>query len=232
MKKRIAAVSQSKSTKIHLLFTLLYIAVIYIPFMILVIASPYNVLNTSLSSIAWRHDGLAYIILYGVLTIPFLWYEISFYLKNDKRRKNALVWPLMAGCLLLGVGIIFPCRGGDFSTQLHCLFSQAGAVVLILAITGIIIRFCKNVIQNKKSIIVKISVFYGALIAFIGISFIGIGAIAIVEVGSSFIYMIILFSINFTLAEKSLGTQDNDSVQANTRDEWSIVENYCCSRAI
>ncbi|MCL2153618.1 MAG: hypothetical protein FWH57_11815, partial [Oscillospiraceae bacterium] len=93
-----------KATKFQLRLMMLYIVAVYIPFIIILLASPYNVFVTSLSKIAWRYDGLPLIILYGTLTIPFLLYEIHFYLKYNKRDKDALIRPLLAGCFILGVG--------------------------------------------------------------------------------------------------------------------------------
>ena len=203
---------QNQSIRRQLNFMILYVIAVYIPFIIGVITSPYNVLNTSLSKIAWTYDGLTWITLYGILTIPFLVYEIYFYLKFNKEKKDALVGPLLVGCLILGLGIVFPCRGSNFIIKMHCILSQGGAYLIILAITFIIIRYCKKLKADQKSSRTKIAILYGTIFVAIGTLYLLTGTPAILEVGSTFSFLVILYIVNRASSQEAMENYSQRSV--------------------
>ena len=189
-------VIQSKSTKYQLNFMLMYIITIYIPYLVLLLTSKYNIFNTSISSIAWKMDGLPFIILYGTLTIPFLLYEAYFFMRFNKKDKDALAGPLLAGCIMLGLGIVFPCRGSGFSTNMHCLFSQLGAIIMAVAITGVVRRYLRKQKGEGKRVNNKIALPYGAFLIIATAILLLKGTPAIWEVGSSLIFMSVFYLVN------------------------------------
>ena len=207
-----------KSDKYQLTFMILYIIFIYLPYYVMIIASPYDILTTSLSNIAWKLNGFPLIILYGTLTLPFLLFEIYFYLKFNKQKKDILKWSLISGCLLLGVGICFPNNGSWTLISLHCSFSEIGAGLTMLSITGIIIRYCKRHKEDKKSLITKIALVYGVFLIPVAATLILAGTPALFEVGSTFIFMIILYCFNVSSVREFLqeqGGNKSDSISAS-----------------
>jgi len=162
---------ETKSTKYELGFMALYIVLVYVPFALVMALSGYDVARTSLSALAWQHGGKVFIILYGTLTIPFLLFEIGFYLRFNRKRRDALLGPLIVGCVLLGVGMVFPFTGVDMSSHVHTWFILTGTVIVILAITGILI------------------------VAVVWVFFIA-GSVALLEIDASLIFMVVLYLVN------------------------------------
>jgi cation transport ATPase len=185
----------SKAATAQLLFMALYIALVYVPFALLVAISGYNVAHTSISEIAWQLGGKPMIIWYGVLTLPFLLFQIWFYLKYNRLQRDMLLLPLILGCVLLGIGIIFPFTGTGLVSQLHCYFAQAGGIIVILAITGVLIRHLRRH-PPSRGILALIIVAYVILVLAVGAIFLFVGSPALLEADSSLVFMIILYLIN------------------------------------
>jgi len=186
---------ETRTTKYELAFMALYIVFVYVPFALAMALSGYDVARTSLSAIAWQHGGKVFIILYGTLTIPFLLFQIGFYLKFNRKRRDALLIPLIAGCVLLGVGIVFPFTGVDISSHLHTLFIIIGTVIVILAVTGIIIRYVKRLKEEAHNYTV-IAILYGILIIAVASVFFIAGSVALLEIDASLIFMVVLYLVN------------------------------------
>jgi len=176
---------------------MLYMLAIYVPLIIRITTSPYDITRTSLSSIAWNYHDFPLLILYGILTLPFLLYEICFYMKYNKK-KDWLLIPLLVGWILLCLGIIFP-YNGELFIALHCDFSQVGSIILILAISVTVWRYCQKLRKCHKGRSTIITVFYGILLAATAALFILTGTSALLEVSSTFIYMVIFLLVNKSL---------------------------------
>ena len=84
-------------------------------------------------------------------------------------RRGTKQGPLIAGCVLLGVGIVFPFTGVDMSSHLHTLFILAGTVIVIL---------------------------YGILIIAVASVFFIAGSVALLEIDASLIFMVVLYLVN------------------------------------
>lgn len=208
VKARTSALPSGRSTKVQLNLMLLYIAVVYVPFLVFIITGKYDVVTTSISSIAWKLGGRPYIILYGTLTIPFLLYEAYFYMRFNRKDRDALALPLLIGCLILGIGIVFPDRGGDFSTQMHCRLSQLGSIILAVSITGVVRRYLKKRKGEGKRVNAKLALLYGAFLLVTAAILLLDGTTALWEAGSTVCFLVFLYIIN-RLSVKELGSNQD-----------------------
>jgi len=208
----------TKSAKYELAFMALYIVFVYVPFALVMALSGYDVVRTSLSAIAWQFGGKVFIILYGTLTVPFLLFEIGFYLKFNRKRRDALLGPLIAGCVLLGVGIVFPFTGVDMSSHLHTLFILTGTVIVILAITGALIRYVKHLKEESHSYVV-IAILYGILFIAVASVFFVAGSVALLEIDASLIFMVVLYLINrASIVDTPIGHSDEPPTTQSPSD--------------
>ena len=199
----------------------LYIVFVYVPFALIMALSGYDVVRTSLSAIAWQHGGKVFIILYGTLTIPFLLFQIGFYLRFNRKRRDALLVPLIAGCVLLGVGIVFPFTGVDMSSHLHTWFIMAGTVIVILAITGVLIRYVKRLKEESRSYTV-VAILYGILIVAVASVFFIAGSVALLEIDASLIFMVVLYLVNrSSIIDTPTGHSDEPSPTVQSPSDHS-----------
>ena len=121
-----------------------YIVVVYVPFVVALMLSGQSVWRLSLSRIAWQHGGLQWMVLFGVLTLPFMAYLVFFYWRvgQRSRAKNALVTVLLVGGAALFIGMLLPERTNDLVGRVHFYLEDISTVVVMLAVTGMVARFC------------------------------------------------------------------------------------------
>lgn len=177
-----------------------YIALVYVPFTVYVLTSDYDVVRVSISAIAWQRGNLPMIILYATLTLPFLLWQIAFFLSFNTLAKKALIGPLLVGCLALGTGIVFPSPPTGLASALHRTFSQIGAIMIIIAVTIVVVRLFANTRQARPGLTLSLAIVYGIATLSIAGLFIVIGSPAALEVGSSLFYMVCLFVVNLAQA--------------------------------
>jgi len=179
-----------------------YLVVIYVPFVITLMLSGQNVWRLSLSRIAWQHGGLYWMVLFGVLTLPFMLYLILFYLRVDRSRtKSILVTVLLLGGAALFIGMLLPERTNDLVGRIHFYLEDISTVVVMLAVTGMVAQYCLSgsVCQNARQRVRRIllGIGYGLFAVTAAAIFLIRGTSAMYEMGLSLGAMITLTLINW-----------------------------------
>ena len=197
-----------KSIKIKLSIMLIFIVAVYLPFFIYLMFR-YDTVNTTLSRIGWRHDGLKFLLIYIFLTVPSLIYQIFLFLNLSGKKSTLLKSLILAGALLIGIGALFPVRETSpaYSYFLHSILCQIGGVLSISAVTYMIILYCK---ENKDKV-KNVTILFGELFIIVVVTFGLLETAALFEVGSSFLFLVAMFVINgILLFEKE-------------KEKWNII---------
>ena len=75
----------SKNVKKRLNMMVAFLGIVYLPFLVS-LSARYDILNDSLSRIGWQLDGLKFLILYVLFTVPLLVSQITtFQIMTDKK---------------------------------------------------------------------------------------------------------------------------------------------------
>jgi len=154
----------------------------------------YDTVHTTLSGIGWRQDGLAFLLIYILLTVPSLIYQIFLFLNLSGKNSKLLQSLILAGALLIGIGALFPVRETSpaYSYFLHSILCQIGGVLSIAAVTYMIILYCK---ENKEKV-KNVTILFGELFIIVVVTFCLLETAALFEVGSSFLFLVAMFVIN------------------------------------
>ena len=152
----------SRSRRNQLRFMAAYIVVAYVPFVIALILSGQDIWRVSLSRIAWQRGGLVWMILFGLLTLPFMLYLVLYYLRTQRRRiKTVLVTILLIAGAVLFVGMFLPDRNSDLLAHLHFYFEDNASLVVMLAITGMVVHYCIAGSSDQKVQRTALGIGYG-----------------------------------------------------------------------
>ncbi|MCL2882520.1 MAG: hypothetical protein FWF45_06520 [Coriobacteriia bacterium] len=183
--------------KYHLRFMAAYIIVVYVPFAVALMLSGQNVGQVSLSRIAWQHGGMTWMILFGLLTLPFMLYLVYYYVRADRRRaKTILVTILLVAGVILFMGMFLPDRGSDLLAHLHFYFEDNASLVVMLAITGMVAHYCATGGSDQRTQRISLGVGYGLFAAAACSVYLMRVTCAAFEVGLSLGAMVTLCLIN------------------------------------
>ena len=182
-----------KTIRFRLGAMFIFIVAVYLPFFI-VLTIKYDTTKISLSGIGWRESGLPFLLIYICLTVPALIYQIFLFLNLSDRKSKWLQALILAGGIMIAVGAVFPVRESSpaYSHFLHSTLCQAGGVLSILAVTFMMVLYGKT---NKEKI-QKVTILYGELFIIVATAFLLLETTAMLEVGVSLLFLIVMFIIN------------------------------------
>jgi len=170
-----------------------FFGVAYLPFLVF-LGSRYDILNDSLSRIGWQLGGLKFLLLYIVYTVPFMIYQIStFQIMSDKKTKLLQALIFVSG-ILITVGAIFPVKESSppYSHFLHSLLCQIGSGLSIIAVTYMVVLFCKRNRRNVKAA----AILYAQLLTIVAIGYLLLNTAALFEAGASLLFLIAVHLMN------------------------------------
>ena len=184
---------ETMNVKKRLNYIMAFLGVVYLPFLVF-LSSQYDILNDSLSRIGWQLGGLKFLLVYVVYTVPVMIYQIfTFHIMADKKTKllKALVF---TGGMLITVGAIFPVKetSPQYSHFLHSLLCQLGSGVTIIAITYMVVLFCKRNRQNVKAA----AILYAQLLTIVAIAYLLLNTAALFEAGASLLFLFAVHLMN------------------------------------
>lgn len=177
-------------------FMLGYSVFVYGSFVAALLASGQNPFHISLSSIAWQHDGLRWMIMFGTLTLPFILYQTLFFAHVSGGKPGILVKSAAFGCAVLAIGMFIPDPGLGTMSLLHDVFENTGSTVVMLAITGMVIQCCVTCTQISLAKRIGLGIVYGIFLVLVCATIITQGPIAMFEVGLSLGSMLVLCLID------------------------------------
>ncbi|MCL2782755.1 MAG: hypothetical protein FWD80_02090 [Propionibacteriaceae bacterium] len=176
-------------------FMLVYIIFIYAPFTVALLNSGHDVWRDSLSGIGWQHGGLRWFFGYGILALPFVTWQGLFNAKFNPDNRRLIVHPLIAGCVIIGVGMFFPDPGYGPSQWTHCAFDDTGSTIAMLAVTATVVQYCRSPKWAKRRR-VGLGLTYGACIPVVVWVIITQGPVAAFEVLLTLGSMLALYFVN------------------------------------
>lgn len=207
---------------------LLVAVFIIVPAISIVIATrgEMRAVNKSLSWLAYRENGLAIVILWGIMNIAVFFYALRLTLDAGKYSKNARIFFFalaIASSIILTIGIFIPYLDGegdevhkyDVLRKVHNTLSTIG---LVLFFVTTIMVLCSTYLRNKRQFALSVG-----LLLFILISSIGAITQANIVPGRCFvsslaqIYMFNMFSIALTLEYYMM--REMDVIPTSSRTE-------------
>jgi len=186
-KPDIAPLPQSVSRQLN--FMLFYVICVYAPFMVALAKSGQDVWHTSLSSIGWQYGGLRWFVWFGVLTMPFVFFQTTFYARYNRRDEKLLIRPLLGGMAVMVAGMFFPDPPSGPSYVMHNVLDDAGSTIVMLAVTGIVVRYCITSSHGAVALVVG----YGTSVVVMVWTIITRGPVAMIEVFIAMCVMVVLY---------------------------------------
>ena len=170
-----------RTIKFHLIFMLLYIFVVYIPYLIYLSTTVgRDVLRVfAVSNIGWLRGYMNLLILYIVLTFPFCFYQFFVFNKRFLENDNWINITAAAGCVSMAVGALVPIVPNPyvrfiFGNAVHLFFSIGGAVVFLsITLCACILFALKG--KYKKPLIWFLCIYHAGVLA--GFAIMGTAAI-------------------------------------------------------
>jgi len=174
-----------------------YLIVVYLPFTIALILSGQDVWHVSLSRIAYQRGAPQWLVLFGVLTLPFMLYLVLFYARIDRRRaKSILVAILLFAGAVLFAGMFLPDHGWNLLAELHLYIEDSASVVAMLAITGMVAHYCITGCLQQRTRRILLGVCFGLFAVAAAAWFLIHGTSALYEMVLSWGAMAPLYLIN------------------------------------
>jgi len=162
---------------------------VYVPFIVALMTSGQDVWHISLSGIGWQHDGLVWFVGFAVLTMPFVLFQTHFYARFNPRDKPLIVRPLVIGAAIMLLGMFFPDPFSGPSHVMHNVLDDAGSTVVMLAVTGVVVRY----VISRGRARVAFAVGYAVFIVSVVTMLMSRGPIAMMEVLLGLGTMVVLF---------------------------------------
>lgn len=172
---------------------LAFIVGVYLPFLIILMIK-YDVVHYTLSAIGWREGGFVFLLIYIVITVPSIIYQIFSFLNLSSDKNTLLKILIFAGGILIAIGALFPVKtqSPQYSHILHQILCQAGGILSIISVTYMVILYVKE----HKNRVRNVVVLYGELFIIVVVAFSVLNTAALFEVGASFLFLIAMFVIN------------------------------------
>jgi len=183
-------------------FMLFYIICVYAPFMVALSKSGQNVWHTSLSSIGWQFGGLRWFVWFGVLTMPFVFFQTRFYARFNQRDEKLLIRPLLGGMAIMVAGMLFPDPPSGPSYVMHNILDDAGSTIVMLAVTGIVVRYVVSGGHGG----VALASGYGVCVVVMIATIITRGPVAMIEVFIAICVMVVLYVTGRGTSKTRAGT--------------------------
>ena len=181
---------------------LLYIFIVYIPYLIFLSATVgRDILRVfAVSNIGWLRGHMNLLILYIVLTFPFSFYQFFLFNKNILQNDIRINITAAAACVSMAVGALIPIVPNPyvqfiFINALHLFFSIGGAVVFLAATLFVGILFALKT-KYKKPLIWFLFIYHTAVL--IGFAIMGTAAAFQLTVTlNQFLIMTVLIALGY-----------------------------------
>jgi len=173
----------------------IFIIAVYLPFFIF-LALTHDVKNYSLSNIGWRQGGEIFLIWYVVITVPFMLYQIFFFMRNTDSESRLLVIMSIIGSCFVIAGAFIPFRETDtaFVITLHNICAMMGALICVQVLVIMIAGYFK---KNRDR---KLMAAFLMLVVFILYIYISISHVALFVTGLPLVCFTILYFFNKKIA--------------------------------
>lgn len=187
-----------KNTKKHINFMLFYILAVYIPFFI-VLSINYDITIISLSKIGWRAGGPIFLILFAVLTIPFMLYEVFFFIEYFGKKNKFLAIFSIVGVIFLIMGMSSPFRITDppIFHVFHNVFSMIGSICFFSVANIAVIQ---NSLANKHRKVL-IFILLGILNISMFIMYLQISSVSLFEMLAALSCLVAMYLVNRTFKD-------------------------------
>jgi len=185
----------------HLTFMLLFIAVVYVPFFI-VLTLKYDVASVAISRIGWRFDGFRYLVSFMILTVPFMLYQVFFFIRIYGKRNKLLAFLAITGSSLIVIGGFTPYYEDTLEAVqfFHCVAAGAGAVFSFIAVTYMVAQYCASGGRQAR----KAAVPYGVYFIAASAAFFALQSAALFQVGLSLCSFIVMYLLNSSLVRNNI----------------------------
>jgi hypothetical protein len=183
--------NQRHNIRFQVTFMWLYFFVVYVPFFIYLIIN-HDVKTMPMSVIGWNLDGMRYLILYLILTLPFCLFLLFFFNRHFIGNNKLVKIFSIASCVLLTIGSFIPIENvGDSVLLTHTIVCVASSILLMLTILFALIL---HAIKTKyKTLILSL---YGIYAVTLLIGFYVLYTAALFQLTATVGFFLILLFIN------------------------------------
>jgi hypothetical protein len=200
-----------------LIFMWLYAFVVYLPFFIYMTVS-HDVARVSMSNIAWIVGYKRHLIIYLILSFPFLLFQLSF-LNRMYAGNNAIVRAVSAvSCVFIIIGAFVPLRIYEqyaWMNTVHTYLSVGGTIVFMLTI---MVALVLHAVKWKLN--VAVFLFYGIFVAALLVAFIILSTAALFQLMATLCFMLVLLVVNTVSVERFTPTS---SSQTDHDDDLEVL---------
>ena len=186
---------KSINLKRRLNVMLAFLIIAYLPFLV-VLTFRFDIINNSLSRIGWQLNGLRFLLVYVLYTVPFMIFQIYTFLTISAEKNRLLKLFIIIGGMLITVGAVFPVKetSPQYSHILHSYLCQIGAVLTIIATTYMVALYCKK----NTSRIRATAITYAMLLTITAVAFVYLYTAALFEAGASLLFLFAMHLLNST----------------------------------
>jgi len=145
----------------QLVFMWVYFLAVYLPFFVFMFTK-YDVNRDPISVIGW-YDGLHYLIVYLILTLPFCLYLLFFFNRYFIGNKKSINITAVVSCVFIAVGAFIPLSGTEIILLAHTIMSVSASIILMLTILfALILHAFKS--KYKKRLLFLYGMYVAALL--------------------------------------------------------------------
>ena len=168
-----------------------YIFIIYLPFFVLMTVR-HDVGTLPISVIGWNTAGLHYLIIYILLTLPFIIYMVFFLNRQFLENNKFIKYMTVISSIFITIGSFIPViQTNPVILLAHTIVSVSSSILLMLTILFALVL---HAVKNKHKIILLS--FYGMYVAGLSIGFYILYTAALFQLMASISFMLILLVVN------------------------------------
>jgi hypothetical protein len=190
-----------RNIKAQLIFMWLHLLAMYVPFCIFMFNQHY-VSTISLSVIGWFLGYLHLLILYLILGLPALLYQLFFLNRNFAGNHRWIYIASTISCVLIIIGSLIPLRWGEqyrFLYFAHEIVSVSSTIVFML-IMWITLILCARKSKHKVFLLSLCAIFPIVLV----VAFMILWTAALFQLSATLSFLLILTCANTATAKKTL----------------------------
>jgi hypothetical protein len=180
----------SKKQKYQVLFMWLYVFGVYLPFFIYMFIK-HDVSTTPISLIGWD-DGIHYLIIYLILTLPFIIFQVFFFNRHFIGNNKLISYVSVISSIFIIIGAFIPV----IQTKPKILFAHTFVSVTSTIILMLTIMFALILHALKKKQKVVLLALYGLYVIGLLTGFYIYYTAALFQLASAMSFILILLFIN------------------------------------